>query len=148
MQENKNTSDKGRIRIYDVRREDTNTIQPSVEDKKKCFAEKLKQQLNTLNLSKKEIGYKLGKKSPEISKFLKGDHNFTLETVFEIEEKLGISLIPLNMSRIVKDGKIQFKIAVSFLSDIQVPIVGSQKNFKHLSKSAVQSIVGKIRVHL
>lgn len=41
----------------------------------------------------KDLAKALGKKPSEISKFLSGTHNFTIDTLSDLEEVLGIQLI-------------------------------------------------------
>jgi ribosome-binding protein aMBF1 (putative translation factor) len=45
--------------------------------------------------SKKEFANQMGKKPPEISRWLSGCHNFTTDTLWKIEEVLDIRLIML-----------------------------------------------------
>ncbi len=42
---------------------------------------------------KTDFAHKIGKNPSEITKWLSGTHNFTIDTLFEIEEVLGIKLI-------------------------------------------------------
>jgi transcriptional regulator with XRE-family HTH domain len=44
-------------------------------------------------ISQKEFAKKLGKKESEISKWLRGTHNFTFKTIGKIEDVLGVSLM-------------------------------------------------------
>ncbi|MBS1552099.1 MAG: helix-turn-helix transcriptional regulator [Bacteroidetes bacterium] len=52
---------------------------------------------NGNNMTQKELAKKLNKKESEISKWLSGGHNFTLETVAKIEEVLNqkILIVPM-----------------------------------------------------
>ena len=47
--------------------------------------------------SKKEFALQMGKKPPEISRWLSGCHNFTTDTLWKIEEVLGIKLIMVQL---------------------------------------------------
>jgi transcriptional regulator with XRE-family HTH domain len=46
-----------------------------------------------MNLSKKQFAAKLSKSPSEISKWLSGTHNFTSDTLFEIQQLLKVELI-------------------------------------------------------
>jgi transcriptional regulator with XRE-family HTH domain len=49
------------------------------------------------NINQRQLAEKLGKKESEISKWLNGNHNFTIETIAKIEDILGknIVLVPM-----------------------------------------------------
>lgn len=49
------------------------------------------------DMNQRELAVALGKKESEISKWLSGSHNFTIETIAKIEEVFGrkIILVPL-----------------------------------------------------
>ncbi len=49
--------------------------------------------LNQKNLTQRELAVKLGKKESEISKWLSGNHNFTIKTIANIEEAIGEEII-------------------------------------------------------
>lgn len=49
--------------------------------------------LNQKNLTQRELAAKLGKKESEISKWLSGNHNFTIKTIANIEEAIGEEII-------------------------------------------------------
>ena len=44
-------------------------------------------------LKQKDLANKLGKSEPEISKWMRGTHNFTIDTLVSIEEALGSPII-------------------------------------------------------
>lgn len=46
-----------------------------------------------LRLSKSELAEKMSKKPSVISKWLSGTHNFTMDTLMDLEQQLGIQLI-------------------------------------------------------
>jgi transcriptional regulator with XRE-family HTH domain len=45
--------------------------------------------------SQKDLATKMNKKPSEISKWLNGDHNFTLKSICKLEAELGVSLITI-----------------------------------------------------
>ena len=49
--------------------------------------------LNQKNLTQRDLAEKLGKKESEISKWLSGNHNFTIKTLANIEEAIGEEII-------------------------------------------------------
>ena len=49
--------------------------------------------LEERGLKQKDLAYMLGKKESEISKWMRGTHNFTLETISSIENALGVSIL-------------------------------------------------------
>lgn len=50
----------------------------------------------------KQLAEKMGKKPPEITKWLSGTHNFNLESLLKLEQVLGIELIQVNSSHLIK----------------------------------------------
>ena len=49
--------------------------------------------LNEKGLKQKDLALRLGKKESEISKWMRGTHNFTIDTLLSIEEALGEPVI-------------------------------------------------------
>lgn len=49
--------------------------------------------------TKGEFAKKMGKQPSVISKWLSGTHNFTVETLWEIEEIIGIKIIPMELPK-------------------------------------------------
>ncbi|HET8865923.1 MAG TPA: helix-turn-helix transcriptional regulator, partial [Gracilimonas sp.] len=71
-------------------------ITPEEQDKttkKMMLAAKIAEGIKKKGLKKKEFAALLGKGSPEISKWLSGTHNFTIETLMDIERALSIKLL-------------------------------------------------------
>lgn len=54
---------------------------------------KINEALKSQGLSKKELAKKLEKKPSEISKWLNGEHNFTLRSLCKLQCELGVELI-------------------------------------------------------
>ncbi len=59
---------------------------------------KISDELKKLKLTQKELARLLGKKDSEISKWLSGDHNFTIKTISKIEAALNTSLIQIELN--------------------------------------------------
>lgn len=49
-------------------------------------------------LGKKQFADKVGRKPSEITKWLSGTHNFTVETIADIERVLGVRIEPKHIS--------------------------------------------------
>jgi len=62
-------------------------------DKKMILATKIAHAIKAKGLKKSEFANKLGKVPSEISKWLSGTHNFTTDTLLDIEEILSIQLV-------------------------------------------------------
>ncbi len=57
------------------------------------IADRIHEVLESKGMKQKDLAARLGKKEPEISKWLRGTHNFTIETLASIENALGEPLI-------------------------------------------------------
>lgn len=62
-------------------------------DKKMILAAKIANAIKAKGLKKSEFAEQMGKVPSEISKWLSGTHNFTSDTLIDIERTLGIQLI-------------------------------------------------------
>jgi ribosome-binding protein aMBF1 (putative translation factor) len=68
--------------------------------KKMRIAFKIADAIDALDWGNKDLAEKLGKYQSEISRWLKGDHNFTIDTLSDIEEILGIQLLDLEKNTV------------------------------------------------
>lgn len=57
------------------------------------LAAKIKRGMNRLGLSNSDLALKLDKKNSVITKWLSGTHNFTIDTLTEIQDTLNLKLI-------------------------------------------------------
>ena len=57
------------------------------------IAERISEVLKAKDLTQKDFAQKLHKRESEISKWLTGRHNFTMQTIAKIETALGCKLI-------------------------------------------------------
>lgn len=57
------------------------------------IAERISEVLKTKNITQKDFANQLHKRESEISKWLTGRHNFTMQTIAKIETALGCKLI-------------------------------------------------------
>jgi transcriptional regulator with XRE-family HTH domain len=66
-----------------------------ITEKRMLLAARLDEAIKAKGLRKNEFAKTIGKKPSEISKWLSGTHNFTTDTLFDIERVLNINLIRL-----------------------------------------------------
>jgi ribosome-binding protein aMBF1 (putative translation factor) len=64
-------------------------------ERKMLLAMRIQDAMESKGIKNKELARILNKQPSEITKWLSGTHNFTIDTLGEIEEVLGISLINL-----------------------------------------------------
>ena len=57
------------------------------------IAERISEVLKTKNITQKDFANQLHKRESEISKWLTGRHNFTMQTIAKIETALGCKVI-------------------------------------------------------
>jgi predicted XRE-type DNA-binding protein len=64
--------------------------------------------LEMKGLKQKDLAKLLGKSEAEISKWLQGTHNFTIDTILKIQEKLGepvLRVVGNNKKKIIKESQ-------------------------------------------
>ena len=64
--------------------------------------------LEMKGLKQKDLAKLLGKSEAEISKWLQGTHNFTIDTILKIQEKLGepvLMVVGKNKKKIIKESQ-------------------------------------------
>lgn len=66
------------------------------------IAAEIREKLNKLEIDKTDLAKRLKKSDLEITKYLSGDHNFTLQTIIKLEEALGEELINLPILNRIK----------------------------------------------
>lgn len=89
------------------------------------FAYQVSSYLKKNNLTQKDLAKLLGKEESEISKWLSGDHNFTLRSIAKIEAALDKQLI-FTREEIIE----------RFL-----PFIFSRKKFSHSEKSKIDELI-------
>ena len=67
--------------------------------KKMLLSVKLADVIKAKGLKKSELAARLGKRPSEITKWLSGTHNFTYDTICDLERALDINLINLEMPK-------------------------------------------------
>ena len=79
-------------------------------DKKMILATKIANAIKAKGLKKSEFAKILGKQPSEISKWLSGTHNFTIDTLMDIERVLSVQLLDTgNWDRLEKYQKVEIK---------------------------------------
>jgi len=61
------------------------------------LASKIDDELKARNWSKKRFADEMGKRPSVVTKWLSGTHNFTVDTLVDIESKLGILLLDVTL---------------------------------------------------
>jgi plasmid maintenance system antidote protein VapI len=51
--------------------------------------------MRSKGLGKRQFAYEIGRKQPEITKWLSGTHNLTIDTIVDIEKVLNIEILNL-----------------------------------------------------
>jgi ribosome-binding protein aMBF1 (putative translation factor) len=64
-------------------------------DRKMRIASIIDDAMKTTGFGKKQFADKVGRKLSEITKWLSGTHNFTIETLVDIERVLGVRILNL-----------------------------------------------------
>lgn len=67
--------------------------------------------------SKKEFAERMGQQPSVISKWLSGTHNFTTETLFELEEKLGMKFLQVEPEKKTQEFNFYFRTSVQEVSE-------------------------------
>ena len=63
-----------------------------VEGAKNDFTEQLVNRMDAIEMTRSELAERLGKKKPQITRLLRGNNNFTLETMVEIADAMDCTL--------------------------------------------------------
>ena len=69
-------------------------------------AAKIADAMRTSGMNQKQLAQKMGKTESEVSEWLSGDRNFTLDTLTEIEHTLSVSLVDTESSRYAYSKKV------------------------------------------
>jgi len=70
-------------------------------------AAKIADAMRTGGMNQKQLAQKMGKTESEVSEWLSGDRNFTLDTLTEIEHTLNVSLIDTDRPRYAFSEKVE-----------------------------------------
>ena len=97
-------------------------------DRKMMLASKIYNAMKAKGWNQKTFAEAMGKKQPEISKWLSGTHNFTADVLWSIGDVLGCDLLPVKEANKVLEIK-YVTIMVESASQAKVPVFSS--GFSH-----------------
>ncbi len=67
-----------------------------------AIVDRIHEILTTKGWKQKDLADKLGKSEAEISKWMRGTHNFTIDTIVAIEAALGESILKVVCSKVYR----------------------------------------------
>lgn len=82
-----------RSSIIEARRKHVNPLVRQNVDLSFQIVDRIHEILMAKGLRQKDLALRLGKKEAEISKWMRGTHNFTIDTLVSIEEALGAPIL-------------------------------------------------------
>lgn len=82
-------------------------------------AAKIADAMRSSGMNQKQLAQKMGKTESEVSEWLSGDRNFTLDTLTEIERTLDVSLLDTNNPRYAYSEKVDKPATIISLFFIQ-----------------------------
>lgn len=82
-----------RSSIIEQRRKSVNPETSRAVDFSFLIVDRIHKILERKGMRQKDLAMRLGKKEPEISKWMRGTHNFTIDTLISIENALGEPII-------------------------------------------------------
>jgi len=82
-------------------------------------AAKIADTIRSCNMNQKQLALKMGKTESEVSEWLSGDRNFTLDTLTEIEYALNVSLLDTDTSQYTYAEKVEKVATIIPLAYIQ-----------------------------
>lgn len=82
-----------RSNIIEARRKQVNPIVRQKVDLSFQIVDRIHEILQAEGLKQKDLALRLGKKEAEISKWMRGTHNFTIDTLVSIEQALGAPIL-------------------------------------------------------
>ncbi len=104
-------------------------------EKRMLLAAKIDDTIKAKGWKKKELAAALNKRPSEISKWLSGTHNFNIDTLFDIEEVLGVELI--NVSEKPKEQVINYHISISQKQSLNQGVPFEEISGGYLQDSAI-----------
>lgn len=97
--------------------------------KKMLFALKLKQAITNSGMNKSQFAEKIGKTKSTISKWLSGTHNFTIDTIYEIEDVLKIKISEMEAQKFIQPKySLNIVVGANNKSKIKNTLVSAQYN--------------------
>lgn len=93
-----------RSRIIEARRKQINPEVRQRVDLSFQIVDRIYEILQAKGLRQKDLALLLGKKKAEISKWMRGTHNFTIDTLVSIEHALGAPIIQVAIDNYQRNG--------------------------------------------
>lgn len=90
--------------IKELKSKITPTMKESI-NRRMSLAARIDDILQLRGLTNQEFAFMMGKKPSEISRWLSGTHNFTTETLWEIERVLNIQLLVSSPSKTIQSSE-------------------------------------------
>jgi DNA-binding Xre family transcriptional regulator len=103
---------------------------------------RIQELLDKKGWSQRDLAQKLGKTPAEINKWLRGDHNFTLQTLCKIEVELGQDILEIycesrkSTQKTTFKGVVAFKNAETSMVFNKTTVIPLKSNFQHHAMSA------------
>ena len=88
-----------RSNIIEARRQSVNPEARRMVEFSFQIVDRIHDILETKGMKQKDLAMLLGKKEAEISKWMRGTHNFTIDTIMMIEAALGIPILNVSKPR-------------------------------------------------
>ena len=115
-------------------------------EQRMLLAAKIADAIDAKGWSRKKFAEQLDKHPSEVTKWLSGTHNFTGDTLLDIQEELGIKLIEFE-STVSRGPQYEIKVMVSapspfptgFLSDYTHLLMSTTTNIKSESKTKTKA---------
>jgi len=89
----KNRPKKHRSRITEEIKRNQDPLAAARSRKRLIIAAKIADAIDQKDLKKSELADRLDKYSSEVTRWTSGDHNFTMDTLSDLEEILGVQLL-------------------------------------------------------
>lgn len=93
MKNNTKQESRSGFGIIDVLADEISLEEQKLSDRKMLLAAKIDNAMKSSGIKKGQLAKMVGKQPSEITKWLSGTHNFTIETLWEIGDALNIDLI-------------------------------------------------------
>lgn len=114
-------------------------------EQKMLLAAKIADTLESKGWSQKEFAKRTDRHESEVTKWLSGTHNFTSDTLFDIQEVLGIRIIELEPN-LTKGPVLEIKIAIvapspwpAFLHEHEHLLIGQKTSGKSISRKKLEA---------
>lgn len=100
-------------KVLDILLDEISAMEQERTEKRMLLAAKIDEGRKAKGWNQNQFAEAMGKQPSEISKWLSGTHNFTAETLWDIEEQLGIELIALKepVSKVVRLMEVQTEVS-------------------------------------